>query len=287
MGRGEGISARSLGALGALGALFALGSSALFACSLLTPLDGLAGDAADDAAPPRDGAASDPDSGGRTDAADGGDGAVGSFCASAGGDFCADFDDGGRDVGWTKTDLRGVGTFDLDPNAKSAPWSLRATWPRADVGTDKFQQLEKVWQGAARPTTIDFDLFVAPIAWAGGDLAFTIMELYFDKPEKLGAQILMTPAGWDLAALTPTRSTASSTTPLPVGVWSHLRLETDPASSGGSVRAYLDGTLALEKNGLSFTQNPTEMQLWIGLGAANTPIPAADVRYDNVLVKFR
>lgn len=256
-------------------------------CSLVTSLSGLsggAGDAGEEAAPaPSDGATMDA-------AVEGGDSAAPGkpFCASNAADLCADFDQGMRDLGWTSTDIRGDGDLELDTSrARSLPASLHASMGRKNNGSDNFQQLLKVWPGAGRPTTIDFDVFVEPITWQPSDQGFTISEIYFDKSDKIGVLLFLTRDNWRLLIRSSPDTEIVATSTFPMGAWTHVRFDADPKTVGGSVSGYLDDKLVLEKRDLVFAQDPSESRLWLGIGASSTPIPAIDVRYDNVVVKFR
>lgn len=258
-------------------------------CSLLTSLDGLsdgagAGDSGADVVPASvtDGAVDGAGDAGGADAAPGA-----TFCASTSADFCVDFDEGARDDGWSGHDTRGTGALELDTSkSTSPPRSLHASWPRVDLGTNNYQQLTKTWPGAARPMTVDFDVLVAPIAWNANDKGTTIAELYFDKSEKTGVLLVLGSTTWDVSIVTPTSASASVPSPFPTGTWAHLRIDADPGASGGSVTVSLNGQALVQKTGLSFAQDPTETQLWIGLGASNAPVPGIDVHYDNVVVSL-
>jgi hypothetical protein len=258
-------------------------------CLYLVDLSGLSGEAAP---APADGATADAPLDGALDANDASatsdaptEAAPKSPCAAPHA-FCSDFDDGPLGQGWSRSSIDAPATLALDALALSPTRSLRATYPRKTAAMTGYaveiRTLATTWKRAV----FQGDVLIQPPAWQQTDANVAIVELFFNSASNATGTYLF---------ISETNTTATiehlpdgpdrylNGDPMPYGRWAHVLVDFDP---GGRVHYEVDGK-GYDKTFAGVTAGAmAKAELGVGLLNFNDPVPAFDVRWDNVLVDF-
>jgi hypothetical protein len=214
----------------------------------------------------------------------------GAFCATSAATFCADFDQGQRNAGWSGSDETGGGTLLLDTaRSVSAPASLRSTLPARDVAGSVYQDLLRSFASTWRPVRIELDVWIEPIAWGTRTGSVALAEVYWVSANDAPGQLLeLTKDGPRMTTVTTSAGApvfTNASAPLAASAWNHVVIEADAKAAGASVKAWFGGKLVVDRSGFAFQGGPsTTIEVWIGLARYERPTPAFDVRYDNVQI---
>jgi hypothetical protein len=269
------------------GALVVL-SSVATGCVYLTDLSGLSG-----GADPSDASTGTPLADARVEAGpittDGGGGPEvggdgGSPCAFAHA-FCADFDVGPLDKGWTTSLVNPPSTFALDDLAKSAPHSFRTTQPAKSTG-QVVVRLRKMFAGPWNRSVFEGDFYMEPPSWNAGDSNVAIAQLLYFSDAATAGTILFRSEGTAQGTVEHVSNSPAryvDVAPFAYGRWVHVRIEYDPA---GSMRYVIDGVSTSSTFPPPTQGSNSSISLDIGTFNYNNPVPAFDVRWDNVTIDF-
>jgi hypothetical protein len=274
------------------GLAFAL-SALAGGCLLTTDLDGLAGDAAlpgeggsPEAAPGADGGA---DTGTRDTGADVlviPDGGVLSPCTSAHA-FCSDFDLDHPAAGWSSTEATSpAGTLLFDPFALSPPRALRARHPRKSDGTDWMNALHKVFDVSWRRTIFAGDIYLETPAWQPGDSNFSAVAVLLSSTTQNTGTVFFfseTDAVGTIEHVPDSPARYLPVARIPYVAWTHVVIDFDPA---GHLH-YEVGAKTFDRDFAAATQGTSpSLDIEVGAISFNGPVPAMDLRWDNVTVDF-
>lgn len=197
--------------------------------------------------------------------------------------FCADFDVGTYDKGFTGQLSNGGGALALDDLAFSPPHSVRATQPRRAAGLSGTQSslslgLPSPW----RRVVVEADLFLTTPAWQSSDVNFALVHIGLYSPQNSGTVLFVTDAACfgTIEHLTePQRSLPMDA--MPYDRWVHLVVDFDP---GGKIHYQIDGK-PFDRTFAAVTAGPNPaMNVELGILDYNAPAPAVEVRWDNVTV---
>jgi hypothetical protein len=219
---------------------------------------------------------------------------AGTFCATIDAAFCADFDEGDAvAAGWSSTKVDPNSSFALDTSEHiSAPASARAiVSPK-----DKYAVLNKSFDTAYRLVSLELDFYLSPPTWNGATGNFTLADIQFFGPDAnqgVASGLVLGPTYFEVTTARPNLTYSLPNDGggghLPMGVWTHLRMDTEPRTKGGTLKVWL-GTppeLVIENDNLDFADiNADRVYFRIGGVQDTTPTPQLDVRYDNVVCRL-
>jgi hypothetical protein len=197
--------------------------------------------------------------------------------------FCADFDDGILITGWTTTVLDTGGTIAIDDLALSPLHSMRATRPRKTTAGGLRASLRKSLAPQWRRAIFQADAYLVQPDWLAGDTNVAVVQLGYNSVSgNTGTTFFLSAAAGAGTIEHITDSTRGFTVDLlPYGRWVHVFIDFDPS---GKVHYEIDGKTS-ERTFAAVTAgaNP-ELLLELGIIDFNNPIPAVDIRWDNVVV---
>jgi hypothetical protein len=214
------------------------------------------------------------------------------FCAHVDAAFCADFDEGPVEQGWSLVNAVN-GTVSLFPTAAmdagSPPSSYRSRvldqTNLFDASSDAappagFAILSRdLLRAGKSKVAVDLDIHATSIA--GGGAYMAILSVVFARAPQRYLSVVVNPSESALFVYDPALSLVSAPR-LPLD-WFHCRLEADVAA--GTARLLYDGVEVAKK--VSGGVISTEPGLTLDVGVyLNPAITDARVEYDNVVVTF-
>jgi hypothetical protein len=218
---------------------------------------------------------------------------AGTFCATIDAAFCADFDEGdAADLGWSSSKVDPNSSLALDTSEHaSAPASARAiVSPK-----DRYAILEKSFDSSYRLVSVELDFYLAQVNWSGATGNFTLTDIQFfgrDANQGVASGLVLGPTYFEVTTARPTLTYNQPNDGggghlLPMGVWTHLRMDTEPRTKGGTLKVWLGTELVIENDNLDFAEiNANKVYLRIGGIEETEPTPPLDVRYDNVVFRL-
>jgi hypothetical protein len=220
-----------------------------------------------------------------------GDAGGGLFCDDAGAHaFCADFDHGADPLlGWSffRDQNHASSSYALDSSlSKTAPSSARL---RVSAGAPfcSFAELMKDFAGSYGAATLELDLWLGD----GGNGKFPDVGVGYVTIARNCGVVLFPSSGnpvlfqQDDPNGTSVKSLALSRG-LPVGRWSHVRIDYDVTGTAAFVRVAFDGESVLTVPTVpSNCVGPGDVE--VGIGPHCSRSIAADVRVDDVVVDLR
>jgi hypothetical protein len=258
-------------------------------CLLTTDLSGLSGDSGSLPDGSLEGSsAGDARVDGGTDAGDSSIGPDGSTspCTKPHA-FCADFDTDNPQAGWTgRDDTSVVGTLSFDPLALSPPRSLRAQQPRKTPTPTWLDVLTKRFPSAWKRTVFEGDVYLEAQEWLPGDINVSMIDLVFESDMLATGTVFFISANDAEATIEHIANGPARYLPIArpaYGQWTHVVIDFDPA---GHIR-YQVGAKTFERDFTPATSGASpDIVLTVGAINFNEPVPAIDVRWDNITVDF-
>ncbi|HSO37342.1 MAG TPA: hypothetical protein VLT33_32670 [Labilithrix sp.] len=257
----------------------AIAGTLIPACTLVTNLDGLAGDPP--VAPETGTEGSTGDTGGpdvvTADAVDSAPDA-GSFC-TAGHTFCADFDEGALSLGWTRQHVDAKAAIELSTAHFTSPTSsFHASVERRAANDLENALLGKELTGSWRRLVVAFDVLIEGPAWQSGDSNAAFLAVYFDGTGPTNE--IYFPVGNGYAQVTGPGMNIPIDAP-PVDRFFHVRLDIEP---GVGVSVEVNGK-AYQGTPSAFVGGPgLKTVINLGITGYNAPVPAFSAFYDNVVI---
>lgn len=203
-------------------------------------------------------------------------------CARESHAACFDFDDGSslEALGFS-VDRRNAGSVAVEPGvAASTPNALRVVVPRRpDDAQGNTQRANRVFAEPVDKVHVELDLWVEPIAFEGNDS--TSHFLWFQLRSSSGNTIVYLTLSRGGLALSHEVGTDPRGPLPPFGKWTRLVVD----FSAATFRVAYDGT-TLERPLLPGAAAGAEFTLGLGVTQFNKPVPALDLRYDEVTVDF-
>jgi hypothetical protein len=253
---------------------------------------------ADDGDSSTEGGAVDPDA---TAAVDGADGARRPDAGAAPGcsglhELCVDFDDAGttpEDFGFEPLapgDL-GTGVVTIEMGGRSLPRSARIKTPPDPLNKPGLGAGLKRSLDPQRGLALSFDVLVERPNWAGYDAAATFviakvttgndnvtltMHVQGTKVDSGASEVA-------IVLIDPEGQTEQRAAPFAFGSWFHV----DIAAAPSGVTVMVENKKALSRGPISFTTSGRPYNLFFLGVTRELPVPATDVRIDNVVFDYK
>lgn len=255
------------------------------ACSLLTSLDGLRGDASTDSS--ANDSAVDVITADASDAGDAPDAPDGPFCQThPGHTFCADFDEGSLVAGFTSVTTTGVGSTALDDADKvSSPASYEALFDASAVSQcNEALLVRNIANSGNHDYHLEFDFESCGLPSISVELFSIIQNAGIDA-----FIVSVDPFSYSLYTEGSDDAGSHSQTydmgVWPTTGWHHVIIDaSDVLGKGKSAfHVTVDGTTMLDiQTGWTWSISPTELE--VGLRACTSASPSCAVHYDNILL---